>query len=233
MYIRRKVFSVALDEYGEERYFSTNEIINEDDYLDEMLYSDAEEKLFTEFVFDGTRHAVEGSSLARNARKAGMSQADFVRFLRENPEEFKKIYGNHHITRTGEERMVNASKRYMNSLSNDPKKAKQMMREMQEAENRGLAEQYNRLKSKLRGQREFEGKAAKGSAFFGKDAAAILDANEAKPVRRIGQQAGAKRGIKNLMTARNAKIAGGVGAGALAAGGLYYGAKKYKESHNK
>ena len=40
MYIRRKVFSVALDESGEERYFSTNEIINEEAYLDELMYSD-------------------------------------------------------------------------------------------------------------------------------------------------------------------------------------------------
>ena len=39
MYIRRKVFSVALDEGGEERYFSTNEIINEEAYLDELMYS--------------------------------------------------------------------------------------------------------------------------------------------------------------------------------------------------
>lgn len=43
MYIRRKVFSVALDENGEERYFSTNEIINEEDYLDEVMYSDYDE----------------------------------------------------------------------------------------------------------------------------------------------------------------------------------------------
>ena len=43
MYIRRKVFSVALDESGEERYFSTNEIINEEDYLDEVMYSDYDE----------------------------------------------------------------------------------------------------------------------------------------------------------------------------------------------
>ena len=41
MYIRRKVYSVALDEYGEERYFSTNEIVNEEDYLQEMMYADA------------------------------------------------------------------------------------------------------------------------------------------------------------------------------------------------
>ena len=40
MYIRRKVFSVAVDENGEERYFSTNEIIDEENYLDEVMYSD-------------------------------------------------------------------------------------------------------------------------------------------------------------------------------------------------
>lgn len=40
MYIRRKVFSVAVDENGEERYFSINEVINEEDYLNEVMYSD-------------------------------------------------------------------------------------------------------------------------------------------------------------------------------------------------
>ena len=40
MYIRRKVYSAIEDENGEIRYFSTNEIVNEEDYL-EMLYSDA------------------------------------------------------------------------------------------------------------------------------------------------------------------------------------------------
>lgn len=40
MYIRRKVFSVAIDEMGEEKYFSTNEIISEENYLNEVMYSD-------------------------------------------------------------------------------------------------------------------------------------------------------------------------------------------------
>ena len=40
MYIRRKVFSVAVDEMGEEKYFSINEVINEEDYLNEVMYSD-------------------------------------------------------------------------------------------------------------------------------------------------------------------------------------------------
>ena len=40
MYITRKVFSIAIDENGEERYFSTNEIINEEDYLNEVMYSE-------------------------------------------------------------------------------------------------------------------------------------------------------------------------------------------------
>ena len=40
MYIRRKGFSTVIDENGEERYFSTNEIINEEDYLNEVMYSE-------------------------------------------------------------------------------------------------------------------------------------------------------------------------------------------------
>lgn len=39
MYIKRKVFSVIIDEYGEERLYSSDEYINEEDYLDEVLYS--------------------------------------------------------------------------------------------------------------------------------------------------------------------------------------------------
>jgi hypothetical protein len=40
MYIRRKVFSTVLDEDGQERLFSSNEIINEEDYLNELMYSE-------------------------------------------------------------------------------------------------------------------------------------------------------------------------------------------------
>ena len=48
MYITRKVFSIAIDENGEERYFSTNEIINEESYLRELMYSGEylDERLF-------------------------------------------------------------------------------------------------------------------------------------------------------------------------------------------
>lgn len=41
MYIRRKVFSTFVDEYGQERYFSTTEFINEDTYLEEGMFSSA------------------------------------------------------------------------------------------------------------------------------------------------------------------------------------------------
>jgi len=40
MYIKRKVFSTYIDEYGEERLFSSSEYVDEGDYLDEMMYSD-------------------------------------------------------------------------------------------------------------------------------------------------------------------------------------------------
>lgn len=41
MYIRRKVYSVAVDENGEEKLFSTTEIMSEESYL-EKLYSENE-----------------------------------------------------------------------------------------------------------------------------------------------------------------------------------------------
>jgi hypothetical protein len=44
MYIRRKVFSTFEDENGEERLFSTTEFMNEDQYLDELMYSDPEDE---------------------------------------------------------------------------------------------------------------------------------------------------------------------------------------------
>lgn len=41
MYIRRKAYSVAIDENGEEKLFSTTEIMSEESYL-EKLYSENE-----------------------------------------------------------------------------------------------------------------------------------------------------------------------------------------------
>ena len=66
MYIRRKVFSVALDENGEERYFSTNEIINEEDYLDEVLYSEDEEGYLDEVQYSEEEEPKKKSHLGRN-----------------------------------------------------------------------------------------------------------------------------------------------------------------------
>jgi hypothetical protein len=42
MYIRRKLYSTFEDENGEERLFSSTEFVDEDQYLDEMMYSDEE-----------------------------------------------------------------------------------------------------------------------------------------------------------------------------------------------
>lgn len=45
MYIRRKVFSIITDENGEERLFSTTEFIDESNYLDELAFSDNDNKM--------------------------------------------------------------------------------------------------------------------------------------------------------------------------------------------
>jgi len=45
MYVRRKVFSVGIDEYGEERLFSTNEVISEEAYLGQREFNSKAQKL--------------------------------------------------------------------------------------------------------------------------------------------------------------------------------------------
>lgn len=77
MYIRRKVYSAVEDENGEIRYFSTNEIISEDDYLEnlyseyylddddmERLYSDKEEKEYKKGLSTGAKIAIGAAGAA-------------------------------------------------------------------------------------------------------------------------------------------------------------------------
>ena len=77
MYIRRKVYSAIEDENGEIRYFSTNEIVSEEEYL-ENLYSefylddDDMERIFSEKDYDkglskGAKIAIGAGSAAAAA----------------------------------------------------------------------------------------------------------------------------------------------------------------------
>jgi len=66
MYIRRKAFSVAIDENGEEKLFSTTEIIDEESYL-EKLYAEAEEKTDTGKKAKTVGKAIAGAGAATYA----------------------------------------------------------------------------------------------------------------------------------------------------------------------
>ena len=77
MYIRRKVYSAVEDENGEIRYFSTNEIISEEEYL-ENLYSedylddDDMERLFSD---DDTWSAGKKAAVIGGSTAAGIGLA--------------------------------------------------------------------------------------------------------------------------------------------------------------
>lgn len=58
MYIRRKVFSVLTDQYGEERYFSTTEFMNEEDYLAQHIYTDVYDST-GKFIGDAAKDATK------------------------------------------------------------------------------------------------------------------------------------------------------------------------------
>ena len=102
MYIRRKVYSVALDENGEERYFSTNEIVNEEDYLNEKLYASEQVEDELEDELDYAKYAKRREkSLARkygkvakfkDDRRASNDDIRYRKYLEtgEMPKNFKK-----------------------------------------------------------------------------------------------------------------------------------------------
>ena len=75
MYIRRKVFSVALDEYGEERYFSTNEFLNEDSYLDEIMYSSEDLDTVDKAALATTGVGAAAAAGGHLLRRHGVNQA--------------------------------------------------------------------------------------------------------------------------------------------------------------
>lgn len=136
MYIRRKVFSVAIDEEsGEERYFSTNEIINEEDYLDEVMYSDLEEREFGKNSIRYTKKLMKSAinETFKNAEKTGtpqLSNATQERLLRVNGKKAKNLMSmpkQMNISSKG------IKKNSIRRLGQDPKVLKEAMPEVNEA----------------------------------------------------------------------------------------------------
>jgi hypothetical protein len=92
MYIRRKVYSVFEDENGELRYFSTNEIVSEEDYL-ERLYSedylddDDMERLFSDFEDERYYARAVETEAVKKGKELGQKNAKKIKELQET---FKK-----------------------------------------------------------------------------------------------------------------------------------------------
>ena len=137
MYIRRKVFSLLQDEYGEERYFSTTEFVN--DYYDERMYAEAEDEdedededeeieskhigrkiaagtgiaaggaVGTAGAYQGVRHAVKGAKV-KKAEKALKAEIEELSNLATN--------GNTEATRAKAVKRLNELKDSVDSAKN-------------------------------------------------------------------------------------------------------------------
>lgn len=75
MYIRRKAFSIAYDENGEEKLFSTTEIMSEEAYL-EKLYSENEEQKEFASVRDAKKFVKQWAkaTIAKDASRKKLNQ---------------------------------------------------------------------------------------------------------------------------------------------------------------
>ena len=76
MYIRRKAFSVAYDENGEEKLFSTTEIMSEEAYL-EKLYSENEKQKEFGAKSKALGLFAPGSYQAKEAAKYGYDEDEY------------------------------------------------------------------------------------------------------------------------------------------------------------
>ena len=70
MYIRRKVFSIGIDEYGEERLFSTSEIVSEELYLGQKIFTRADNKIIKQLyrVTNGFKSMPNGVTSLEDAK---------------------------------------------------------------------------------------------------------------------------------------------------------------------
>ena len=96
MYIRRKVFSLLQDEMGEERYFSTTDIVMEDE--EERLFSivDEEQREFARRDYEGLTEAQQRDLRTRrnelakefNKRRHIYNDEDFLEDLNDSKNRF-------------------------------------------------------------------------------------------------------------------------------------------------
>lgn len=243
MYIRRKVFSVALDEYGEERLFSTNEIINEDDYLNEVMYSDyyddLDERMFAQVKIGKDLYEFSPAKMKEIAKKEGLSPVQVrEKLMEENSKLARKYKSGALLSETGvlQERKGPAKAAKLGKTSS----GNTIVTGTGEEIGRGYtkAQKAEHLKATRRAAKESEkqtlqsvGKARyseytpihregyyRNDAFKNEGNLAKLESMSGK-VRRAD--------LKRALTGRNAKIAYGVGAAA----GLGYGGYRLYKNH--
>lgn len=256
MYIRRKVFSVALDEYGEERLFSTNEIINEDDYLDEVMYSDyddydMDERLFTRVTIDGKNYEFTMEDLKKIGKAEDLTPAQAVKKLRDDAK-FAKKYKKSSAglsedlaqqVRTGRRTKIVNEKSVAdlgvagktNTTSTlSAGGAKYTKKELAEGKKLVKAEQNKFKKNPMKDVSKYtESTPYHRENYYRNDAFNANGKYGAGNMERLGKfeaaanKAQRGRNIKRALTGRNAKIAYGVGAAA----GLGYGGYRLYKNH--
>ena len=98
MYIRRKVFSILTDEVGEERLFSTNDILLEKDFAEKAVWPNKGNSINTGFESrDQLNRMLNGRNLTPERRKLVLKAAK-MRSLR-LAEDYRKESGDNNILR--------------------------------------------------------------------------------------------------------------------------------------
>lgn len=201
MYIRRKVFSVIEDEYGQERLFSTTEFINEDTYLDYRLYADTEDALAGAGAAGLTAAAIGGAGYGAHK---GIQAAGKSLEKRRN-----KRYNKLVEDKTKDITILNNARENINNAEDLLKKAEKSSGKNSESYKaskkllKKFKDNYNAEKDRVIDQMVKNEK---------------LEKNEAGMIEKLAKKTGVKTSKAAKLVRENKKIAAGIAAGTVAAG---------------
>lgn len=249
MYIRRKVFSVAEDMYGDERYFSTTDIDlgfsdYDDNFYDERDFSDyydydyddfLDERIYAELITDkktGKQFIKREGELIPLDSLEGLSTKEAAAFNNSearvkkiNAKNADAIAGN--VTQTGKTYYDTTGQKALDKKARRRATSKQY-KAVQDAKKRGesfISDNYKMKEELLKGHKKLKESLANEIAGRAADKAAAAEAFKKQAAinsERMAKQIAANRKLRKL------GIAGAIGAGVVGTGAGYLAGRNSK-----
>lgn len=245
MYIRRKVFSVAEDMYGDERYFSTTDIDlgfsdYDDNFYDERDFSDyydydyddfLDERIYAELITD---KKTGKQFIKREGELIPLESAEIDKISKKEAAAWDKAYKNaekanaKYADYTAGNTVVKQNKKKIRSAKEQAADVRKKYNAVQAAKKKGesfISENLEMKRDFLKGHKKLKESLANEIAGRAADRAAAAEAFKKQAAinsERMAKQIAANRKLRKL------GIAGAIGAGVVGTGAGYLAGRNSK-----